>query len=248
MSGVISLIQQDNWHLFLEINGMAGRHALLDTLMVMSASDLIFLMPLLLLAFWFAVARFSPVLSVLGLAGPTRLGARRLAQEMALIGCAAVAFALAFNLALAHLVYEPRPFISHPQADHLLMSYSADASFPSDHTAVAFAVATTLCLYLELAVASWVRSVAQSRLGELGDVVMGSRVPLGAPALLAGVALLAAVTIGFARVYVGVHYPGDIAGGAACGFVAASLLVILRPRLEPVLDGIIGLAERLRLA
>jgi undecaprenyl-diphosphatase len=36
---------------------------------------------------------------------------------------------------------------------------------------------------------------------------------------------LLAVAIGFARVYVGVHYPLDIAGGAAVGIVTALLLL-----------------------
>ncbi|GAC1627404.1 MAG: hypothetical protein NVS4B11_24670 [Ktedonobacteraceae bacterium] len=54
--------------------------------------------------------------------------------------------------------------------------------------------------------------------------------------------------IGIARVYVGVHYPGDIIGGIGCGFVSALLMTAARPFVEPLLKYIIHIAERLHLA
>ena len=54
---------QDNWHAFQQINGMAGHQPLLDPLMVFSANNLLFLLPLLLLCFWFAFARWSPLVT-----------------------------------------------------------------------------------------------------------------------------------------------------------------------------------------
>ncbi len=71
------------------------------------------------------------------------------------------------------------------------------------------------------------------------------------PALVGALAvlgLLAAVAIGVARVYAGVHYPGDILAGAACGGIGGLGAVALRPVAEPVLAPLIRLAERVRLA
>ncbi len=50
-----------NWNLFEEINGSAGHGGLLDSIMIFAADKLIFLLPLLLLVFWFALARWSPL-------------------------------------------------------------------------------------------------------------------------------------------------------------------------------------------
>jgi undecaprenyl-diphosphatase len=43
---------------------------------------------------------------------------------------------------------------------------------------------------------------------------------------------LLAATIGFSRVYVGVHYPLDIVGGAAFGLVIGALLIALHRLVE----------------
>lgn len=54
--------------------------------------------------------------------------------------------------------------------------------------------------------------------------------------------------IGVARVYAGVHYPGDIVVGALCGFVGSVFVVALRPVMEPLLATVVRLAERVHLA
>jgi len=43
---------------------------------------------------------------------------------------------------------------------------------------------------------------------------------------LGGIALLAAVTMGASRVYVGAHYPHDVAVGAVVGSLVALILVL----------------------
>ncbi len=77
-------------------------------------------------------------------------------------------------------------------------------SFPSSHTAVAFAVAVTLTAFL--------------------------------PRRAVVVALVYAVLVGWSRVYLGVHYPLDVVGGAGIGLAvggsALLLIRVARPRLH----------------
>jgi len=67
---------------------------------------------------------------------------------------------------------------------------------------------------------------------------------------IAGTLLLAlAAILAFARVYVGTHYPGDVAGGAAIGAAAAVALYLLPPTrrlLEAVAASAGRLLDRLR--
>lgn len=66
-------------------------------------------------------------------------------------------------------------------------------SFPSGHTAAAFAVA----------------------------IAMFAVIPLAVPVLL-----LLAIVVGYARMYLGVHYPLDVGAGAAIGLVTGSLVAL----------------------
>lgn len=61
-------------------------------------------------------------------------------------------------------------------------------------------------------------------------------------------ALLLAALMGFARIWVGVHYPLDIVGGAAIGLLAAALVERARLRLRPLTDGLVAVARRMGLA
>ena len=92
------------------------------------------------------------------------------------------------------LVYpEPRPLVPTPHT----------GSFPSGHSATAFACATVI---------AW-----------------------GSPRLAVPAFVLAAL-VAWSRVYVGVHWPLDVLGGAALGVLVAIALLKLaasRPRLRP---------------
>lgn len=59
----------------------------------------------------------------------------------------ATAVALLASAALGHLWYHPRPFADHPDATLLLVPHQADNSFPSDHAAAAFALASAVIAF-----------------------------------------------------------------------------------------------------
>ena len=65
-------------------------------------------------------------------------------------GVVAAVLAAGVGLLVAHgitLLWDrPRPFVAHPQSTHLLITHARDASFPSDHTTGAFAIAVSLLL------------------------------------------------------------------------------------------------------
>jgi membrane-associated phospholipid phosphatase len=104
--------------------------------------------------------------------------------------------ALGVNQFLVAAVAEPRPYTVLPHA-LVLVSHSADYSFPSDHAVMAGAVAVGVL-------------AANPRLGVVA----------------AGLALAMA----FTRVYVGAHFPIDVAAGLLVGAaVAAASYLLARP-------------------
>lgn len=106
-------------------------------------------------------------------------------------GLGAAAIAMATNQAISHLWERPRPFAAHPALTHLLSAPSPDPSFPSDHAAVAFAIAFAVLAFsrragiLFLAFATLI-SVSRVALGlhYPSDVVAGLVVGWGAGVLV----------------------------------------------------------------
>lgn len=118
-----------------------------------------------------------------------RLGARGQGRAAWLLGFAALG-AVAISERLKLVFHRPRPAAFFGYQEPL--SYS----FPSGHAITAF------CLYGVLAI------ILEDRLPS----VAGRRALWAAAGLLIGL-------IGFSRVYLGVHYPTDVAGGYALGVV-----------------------------
>jgi len=158
------------------VNGPAGHHAALDTLMRDAANwgEWIFIG---LVVAWFA---------------SSWLWGDRAERRFALTALLASGIALGINQVLGAIWNRPRPFVAHPHDVHLLLAHAADGSFPSDHAAAGFAVAGVLV-------------AAHRRLG--------------------AAAIAVAVLMSYARVFVGLHYPGDVVAGALIGVGVSWVLV-----------------------
>ncbi len=128
----------------------------------------------------------------------------RTGRWAALAGLVALMVGFASSEGLKDLVMQPRPFTSLPEA-RLLVSPPESYSFPSSNVAYAFA-------------ASIGSSLAARRLV--------GRVPLWGWSFLA-----LAAAISYSRVYVGVHYPSDVLGGAILGVLVSWLITLVGARL-----------------
>ncbi len=136
-------------------------------------------------------------------------GARQLALDA---GYSAV-LGLAINFAIAAVYFHPGPFMLG--LGKTLIHHGPETSFPSDHATLAFAVAFAVLL-------SPLRGrlrpkAAKTRRRRLGTVL-----------------LFGAIFTGFSRVYVGVHFPLDIAGSCGVGLAAAGIERRIRTRLVPL--------------
>jgi undecaprenyl-diphosphatase len=119
---------------------------------------------------------------------------------------AAPIVALAIAQVINKLVDRSRPYAAMHDVQ-VLISRTADASFPSDHSTAAAAVAVGLLLAG--------RALGSYRLGIVASV--------------------AAIGLAFTRLYVGAHYPGDVIAGLALGgFVAFALAGLARRLLVPI--------------
>lgn len=248
LHGLVAKSLAENWIVFRDINGLARQNSSVDAIMIFSANNLIWLLPSLAALVWLSVARWSPYFHWLRACFGARLGeaARRATQRSALSAALAVAVALLLNTALGALIFEPRPFIANSRAVRLLIPHAADASFPSDHEAVAMAIALTLAVS-----AVWLLaiSVREPLVGRTASWSWGGALRLILwPLIIALVALFAATLIGFSRVFDGVHYPLDIAGGAISGALGVMIALALLPLAERLYRPLIHVAEALHLA
>ncbi|HSP55759.1 MAG TPA: phosphatase PAP2 family protein [Dehalococcoidia bacterium] len=158
------------------INEWAGHFGILDFLMKLAATDLIYLVVPLGLALWFL---------------PGVSDDRALRQRVWLAATTSVIAGLILASLVAGLHSEARPFIARADT-RLLISHSADNGFPSDHATVVFAVAGTLIWWrrtvgLAVMLAGALVSFARVFVGVHWplDVMAGAAIGIGTGALAA---------------------------------------------------------------
>jgi undecaprenyl-diphosphatase len=172
-----------NGAIFDAINDGAGHTAVIDDPMKWAAEYLLYAVVLVAVGLWFW-----------GRSREARDVNRRLVLQAALSGV----IALGLVAVIQHFYQHPRPFAVRGDV-HLVLSHSADPSFPSEHVAVAAAVA--------------------------GAFFWGARW-VGIPMLLA------ATVLAFARVFVGIHYPADVAAALALGLAVSYVVVLVKPPFD----------------
>lgn len=228
-----------NWLLFTTINTPAGHTPVLDTLMPLLANDTLYIFPLLVLFLWLLPGGRSAAVKT----------ERGVSHEAVIWAAAAIILALLINVALGALIYEPRPFVSAHV--HQLIAHAADASFPSDHTAVAFALVGVLLLRFWMARRVSAHSTASPAAYQRDNQPLTAAERAGLrwrTGILAVVGLILAIAMGYARIYVGVHYPLDIIGGALIGICSALIIFLARGLLRPVTHLAESMARPLHLA
>lgn len=111
-----------DYTIFHFINQFAGESGVLDNLMIALAKYGVVLMALPLLYMWFKGDESK--------------------KKVALLSLLSMAIALLINQIIGHIYFRQRPFALHEV--NLLLSRSADPSFPSDHAAFVFGIAWLL--------------------------------------------------------------------------------------------------------
>jgi undecaprenyl-diphosphatase len=114
-----------DYDLFRAINGLAGRNYAVDAIVV-------------------SCARFLPVVFALALVG-LWLTWKRVNQRAAFLAGISALVALGIGQLIGMAFPRPRPYLTHQV--NLLISPSADTSFPSDHATLGFAVAVLVWRY-----------------------------------------------------------------------------------------------------
>ena len=137
---------------------------------------------------------------------------KRTGRRIALAGLVALVIGFACSQLLKDLTMRPRPFLVLPDV-RLLVPTPHSYAFPSGHTTSSFAAATGVLL------------AARKILGKVSIWSLGM--------------LVLAAAISYSRVYVGVHWPTDVAAGVvlglASGWLGAQLTINLaaQPRQGP---------------
>ncbi|KEK23395.1 undecaprenyl-diphosphatase [Bacillus gaemokensis] len=113
-----------NYMLFKAINRLAGRGNAMDTIMVFISQKARYLYFFIVAFMWFRNNAYKKNILYSGIS---------------------VVFTLFINCIIQRFYFKPRPFVLHRV--RLLIPSMKNSSFPSKHTALAFAVATSISLH-----------------------------------------------------------------------------------------------------
>lgn len=118
-------------------------------------------------------------------------------KKIALLSVLSIIIAESIVTILKYTVNEPRPFLVIPNVDLLVVEKGY--SFPSGHSAAAFAVA----------------------------MILGNKyyIKLKGRNISMCLTLFYAILIAFSRIYIGVHYPIDVVGGGIVGIFSAYVIL-----------------------
>lgn len=138
------------------------------------------------------------VLIMIALVLYARISKRETLKKVTIITLIALLFSGAIAVVLKHAFHQPRPFMVLDNV-HLLITEDDLNSFPSGHATSTLAVVTSLVLNMkELAKKHYV----------VIDIAL----------------IIFAILIPFSRMYVGVHFPGDVLAGAIIGIAGALVI------------------------
>ncbi|MED0948753.1 undecaprenyl-diphosphatase [Bacillus mobilis] len=158
---------QFNIDIFRAINDLGKQYSSLNSTMVFLAEYMVYILALIILAYWFTGSRKSRMVVI---------------QAMVAFVIAEVIGKIAGEF---HLNYQP--FAVLPNVNKLV-DHTVDNSFPSDHTILFFSICFSFWLVRKKTGWLW---------------------------------LILAFSVAISRIWVGVHYPFDVAIGALIGCVSA---------------------------
>lgn len=118
-----------DYHVLTIVNDLVGKSSLLDGLMVLIAK--------------YGPLVFDAYLVFLWFKGKSDIELRQ-NRKRAVYAAASALVALGINQIIGHAWFRERPYVEHPV--HMLLPYSPDPSFPSDHAAGGFSIATGVLL------------------------------------------------------------------------------------------------------
>lgn len=145
---------------------------------------------------------------------------RRDYHAAALMGLGGIATLIAFGLnqIVGHAAKELRPYATLHHV-LVLVPKANDYAFPSDHAVMAGALVTSVLL-VSGGGRSW------RRRGQLASSMTA----------LSVLGIVLGLFLGFARIYVGAHYPGDVVAGLLLGALVVLLVSLARPLAYRIAD------------
>lgn len=147
-----------------------------------------------------------------------KISRRETLKKVTIIALAALLFSDAIAIVLKHVVHEPRPFMTLDNV-HLLITEDDLNSFPSGHTTSTIAVVTAFVLNMKELVKKHYLII---------DIAL----------------IIFAILIPFSRMYVGVHYPGDILAGTILGLFGALIINHFKDTIFAILERLKGIVSK----